>query len=60
MEVVLEVVVEVVLGRTSRGLFNKKKPEKLDKIQEGTFQLTNVTFPAVLVVGAIKICESTK
>lgn len=39
------------------GLIDKKEPKKLDKIQEAVYQSMNVAFPAVLVAGAMKMCE---
>lgn len=49
-----------VLGGLAGGLADRKEGRKLDKIEEATFQLMNITFPAFLVAGAMKMCEKVK
>lgn len=49
-----------VFGGLAGGLADRKEKNKLAKIQEATFQLMNVSFPALFVTGAIKLCEKNK
>ena len=48
------------IGGLLGGLSDRNETRKLDKIQEATFQVMNITFPTLLVGGAIKLCENTK
>lgn len=49
-----------ILGGLIGGLIDRKEPKKLEKIQEATYQVMNVTFPAVLVANGMKTCERFK
>jgi len=49
-----------VLGGLAGGLADRKEIHKIEKIEEGTFQLMNVAFPAVLVDKGIKLCKKSK
>lgn len=49
-----------VLGGLAGGLADRKEVHKLEKIEEGTFQLMNVAFPAVLVDKSVKLCKKSK
>lgn len=49
-----------VIGGLAGGLLDKKEKHKLEKIEEGAFQMMNVTFPALLVSGSMKLCEKVK
>lgn len=49
-----------VIGGLIGGLLDKKEKGKLNKIEEATYQIMNITFPAVLVSGGIKLCEQNK
>jgi len=48
------------IGGLIGGLLDRKEPKKLDKIQEATFQLMNISFPAILVGKAVDLCSKTK
>lgn len=49
-----------VAGGLAGGLIDKKERNKLDKIEEATFQAMNISFPALLVSGAMKACAKFK
>lgn len=49
-----------VIGGLAGGLADRKENDKLEKIEEATFQTMNIAFPAVLVTCAMKICEKYK
>ncbi len=49
-----------VAGGTIGGMIGKDKEAQKKKIKEGTFQLLNVTLPALFTAGALKICEKNK
>ena len=49
-----------VLGGLLGGLLDRKEKRKIDKIEEASFQLMNITFPALFVAGGIKLCEQSK
>lgn len=48
------------LGGLAGGLADKKEKGKLKKIEEASYQLMNIAFPAILVDKAIKLCENNK
>lgn len=48
------------MGGLLGGLIDRNESRKLDKIQEATFQLMNITFPTLLVGNAIRLCEKSK
>jgi hypothetical protein len=49
-----------VVGGTIGGMIGADNESKKKKIKEGTFQLLNVSLPAIFTAGALKICEKTK
>ena len=49
-----------IAGGTIGGMINEDKKSRHKKIKEGTFQLLNVSLPAIFTAGALKICEKTK
>lgn len=49
-----------VLGGLAGGLADRKEPNKLDKIEEATFQTMNVSIPAILVGVLTKSCAKVK
>lgn len=49
-----------VAGGLLGGLVDRKEKNKLDKIEEATFQVMNISLPAVLVSGTMKMCEKFK
>lgn len=57
---ILSVGIGGALGGLIGGLADRNEGEKLDKIEEATFQLMNITFPAVLINSSLKFCEKNK
>jgi hypothetical protein len=57
---ILGVGIGGAMGGLAGGLLDRNERNKIDKIEEGVFQLMNIAFPALLVAGAIKICEQSK
>lgn len=49
-----------VIGGLAGGLLDRKEKHKLEKLEEGAFQMMNVTFPALLVAGSMKMCDKFK
>lgn len=49
-----------LFGGLIGGLADRKEPNKLDKIQEGTFQFLNISCPTILVAKTVDICEKHK
>lgn len=49
-----------VLGGLAGGLADRKESGKLEKLEEASFQLMNISFPAIFVNGGIKLCEKYK
>lgn len=49
-----------VLGGLAGGLFDRKEKHKLKKIEEATFQITNVALTSTLVNQSAKLCEKVK
>lgn len=49
-----------LFGGLLGGLADRKEHYKLQKLEEGTFQLMNVIFPAVLVDQTMKLCKKHK
>lgn len=49
-----------VVGGLLGGLADRKEPRKLDKIEEATFQIMNITFPSVLTDASLKLCAKNK
>lgn len=48
------------MGGLLGGLLDRKEKRKLDKIEEGAFQVMNISFPAILVNEATKLCKKHK
>lgn len=48
-----------VIGGLFGGLADKNEKNKLNKIQEASFQVFNISFPALAVGGLMKLCEKT-
>lgn len=46
-----------VLGGLVGGLADRKETKKIDKLEEASFQVMNVSFPSLLVGGGMKLCE---
>lgn len=46
-----------VIGGLLGGLLDRKEKNKIDKLEEGSYQLMNIAFPAILVDKGIKICK---
>lgn len=57
---ILSVGLGGMIGGLIGGLSDRKEHHKLEKIEEATFQLMNISFPAILADTAIKMCEKTK
>lgn len=57
---ILAVGIGGAIGGLVGGLADKKEKGKLKKIEEATYQLMNIAFPAILVDMAIKTCEKHK
>lgn len=49
-----------VAGGLLGGLADRKEQHKLDKIEEATFQVMNISFPTILADASIKLCNRTK
>ena len=49
-----------VAGGTIGGIVGADTESRKNKIKEGTFQLLNVSLPAIFTAGALKICEKSK
>ena len=49
-----------VIGGLAGGLADKKERNKINKLEEASYQAMNITFPALLVGGIIKLCEKFK
>lgn len=47
------------LGGLAGGLLDRNEKKKLDKIQEATFQILNISFPTLCVGGIVKLCEKS-
>lgn len=56
----LTVGVGGVIGGLAGGLLDKKESDKLNKIEEASFQVMNISFPAILVSSATKACSKVK
>ncbi|MDD3437543.1 MAG: hypothetical protein PHC64_10365 [Candidatus Gastranaerophilales bacterium] len=48
------------IGGLLGGLADRKEQKKLDKIEEATFQLMNISFPAILVHYGLELCKKTQ
>lgn len=49
-----------VIGGLTGGLVDRKEKDKLQKMEEATFQVMNITFPALLVDASVKLTTKTK
>lgn len=49
-----------VVGGLLGGLADRKEKEKLEKLEEASFQAMNICFPAVLVTAAMKLSSKVK
>lgn len=49
-----------VLGGLTGGLIDKNEKKKIQKLEEASYQVMNIAFPAIFVSGAIKMCEKIK
>ncbi len=49
-----------IMAGTASGMINEPLKSKENKIKEGTFQLLNAAFPAILSSIALKFCKSHK
>lgn len=49
-----------VVGGLLGGLADRKERNKIDKLEEATYQTMNVTFPSLLVGGGMKLVEKYK
>lgn len=48
------------IGGLLGGLADKNEKNKLNKIQEANYQVMNISFPALMVGGAVDLCEKSK
>lgn len=49
-----------VLGGLAGGLLDRKERNKINKLEEASYQIMNISFPALLVGYGIKMCEKHK
>lgn len=49
-----------VLGGLTGGLLDRQEKHKIEKLEEASYQVMNVAFPAILVDSGIKLCEKFK
>lgn len=57
---ILGVGVGGVVGGLAGGLVDRKERNKIHKLEEATFQTMNISFPALLVAGGLKLSEKYK
>lgn len=49
-----------ILGAVGLSMYNESKETNKKKLNEGLFQFTNATFPAIMVWGGLEICKKVK